>query len=316
MTKFLLIIGVGRSGTTLLQSMLNAHPEIVCPPESHFIEKYVIPEVQGHAPRFARFEELTDILTKDAHLQRLKIDAHEAIHPFAVEEKPFSFRELFLHYLHLYAQNVGKSIVGEKGTVITASIRDLCKAFPNAYVVHIMRDPRDVILSTTKTAWGRGQHFVVHVRKYAEAYAAAYKNGPTLYGDRYIEIRYEDLIDDPQAQLFALCQKLGVDFYDEMLNFHEKSHEIVSPDEMAWKRNVFKPVLRNNMQKWRYDLRRWQILAIEGFCAQALSHSHYPQSQLGGKVAQQISALPVYGYAAASSLKRATFRMIGKFGSR
>lgn len=313
MKKFLLIIGFGRSGTTLLQSMLNAHPEIVCPPESHFIENYILPEVKGRAIRFATFEELAHILAKDAPLQRLEIDAQEALQPFVKGEQPFSFRDLFIHYLQLYAKEFGKTIIGEKGTVITAYVRELYKAFPDAYVIHIIRDPRDVILSRMKTPWGQKYSFIIHTRNYYDAYCAAYENGPALYGDKYIEIRYEDLIRDPQTQLIILCQKIGLNFHHDMLNYHEKSYEIVSQNEISWKQNVFKPVLQNNTQKWRNDLGRWHILAIEGFCAQTFARSHYPLSQLGGKFARSICAIPIYGYAAASYLKRAASRMVGAF---
>ena len=309
MDKFLLIIGAGRSGTTLLQSMLNAHPEIVFPPESHFLRKYVIPEVKGRAPRFETFDDLAAMLQNDSHLRRLGIDVREALEPFMRRHKVFSYRELFIYYLKLYAKRFSKSIVGEKDPSNTGYIKEIHKAFPKAYVIHIFRDPRDVILSRMKTDWGGKAHFINHIKNYKDSIDKAFNDGPLLFGNRYIEICYENLINEPKKELEILCDKIGISSHDDMLEFHEKSHEIVSAEEMQWKQNVFKPILKDNVQKWKKALSRWQILAIEGFCWQAFAHGNYPHSQLGGGLARQVCALPVYGYAYISRLKRAIYHL-------
>jgi len=83
---------------------------------------------------------------------------------------------------------------------------------------------------------------------------------------------------------------------------------------MEWKQNIFKPILTNNVQKWRKGLDRWQILAIEGVCREAFAHSSYPPSEIGGAFEKWVCSLPVYAYASAARVKRAMKSMGVRLG--
>jgi hypothetical protein len=290
--------------------MLNAHPKIVFPPESHFIRKYIIPEMKSDLSKFYNFHELDHILKNDPHLQRLEIDSGEVLRPFSTGEKAFSFHELFINYLQIYAKRFDKSIIGEKDPGNTRYIREIQKIFPDAYVIHIIRDPRDVILSRMKKSMSSKRQFFRYVRDYREYFCKAFHYGPRLFGDRYIEIRYEDLVLDPENELKNLCQKLGVEFCDVMLQYYNQTHEVVSFEEKEWKQNVFKPIIKDNTQKWKHSLDRWQILTIEGVCWKALAHCGYPQSESRDIFTKQLYALPVYGYAGVARIKRTARRIV------
>ena len=75
--KKLFIVGVGRSGTTLLQSMLNAHPEICFTPETHFVKRYLVPHLSGNKC-FSKAN-LIQSLAEDKYFSRLDVPLNDVI---------------------------------------------------------------------------------------------------------------------------------------------------------------------------------------------------------------------------------------------
>lgn len=293
--KLFFVVGVGRSGTTLLQSMLNAHPKIALPPESHFIKKYIVPELNGRMQPETP-EDLYDRLRQDKHLARLRLDLQAIITSINTDGKQISYTELFPHILKAYARGVHKNIIGDKDPSYTYHLKEIHAAYPDAIVIHIIRDPRDVVLSRIKSEWGRKMGFWYHVMEYRRAVQSSKKIGPLLFGSNYMELFYEDLIRQPQKELDSICGKLGVSYHPSMLDYHKSAGEIVCREEIQWKENVFKPIAKNNTQKWMKRLKRWQVLTIEGACADLMRRFDYPFSDVSRIWNRKLLALPVYAY--------------------
>ena len=260
MDKLIFIIGVGRSGTTLIQSMLNAHPEVACPPESHFLKNYLVPQMQNKL--LYPGEKLIDKLKSDEGIARLGLDLDSIIAHSDVNSPEF-LRTFFLDILGKYGAERNKLHLGEKDPLNTGYLPFIKKAFPDSYIVHIIRDPRDVILSRRKTNWGGKNPFVVHLAEYKYYMDKVLSEGTTLFGNNYSELYYEDLIEKTEGTLKEVCKNLGLNFEPAMLEFHKQAAELVTEGEMRWKENVLKPVIKTNKQKWRTGLSPAQVRRIE-----------------------------------------------------
>lgn len=289
------IIGVGRSGTTLLQSMLNAHPQISVPPESHFFRKYVVPEFRGQTLK-ETFDDRVNALKKDIHLARLQIDLDALLNNFSVKNDAFFYRDLFGKILKMYCEKMGKKIVGEKDPSYTRLIKEIFSIYPNSCIIHLIRDPRDVILSRSKTVWGKNQKFISHLISYIDAFSRARDFGPDLFGKKYIEILYENLIRSPQRELQKICHVLGLNFHENMLRFHRKSSQIVSDEERSWKQNVFEPIMPHNTQKWHQGLPRWKVIVIESVCRNQLEDMGYQSSNYCSTYIKSLCGSPIFIY--------------------
>ena len=88
-------------------------------------------------------------------------------------------------------------------------------------------------------------------------------------------IKYEELIANPQYILKLLCQYLELSFEDNMNNYQSNSRDLVSKDEISWKRETLGPVLSNNFNKWKSYLSNYEILLLENLCYKYFSIYNY-----------------------------------------
>ena len=259
--KKLFIVGVGRSGTTLLQSMLNAHPEICFTPETHFVKRYLVPHLSGNKC-FSKAN-LIQSLAEDKYFLRLDVPLNDVIEKLDTELTNKDLIEVFDTMLARYAQSNNKLFVGDKDPMNSSYIEQIKYAFPDSFLLHIIRDPRDVILSRMKSDWGKNTSFAVHLAEHKVQLESMLKNSSQLFKEKYIEVFYETLLENPEKELQNICDKIGLQYSSEMLDFQKKAGEIVFSDERTWKENVFKPLIKDNKNKWKEGLTQFQVGLVE-----------------------------------------------------
>jgi len=275
--QYIAIVGVGRSGTTLLMSMLNAHPEVAFPPEFHFINQHLAQNPS------ATLDEAVSRLQKDARFQRLQLDLDEVIRPFS-DDHPFSMPDLYRQILSCYAQQQNVTIIGDKAPKYVEYLPIIQHIFPQAKIIHLIRDPRDVYLSRTKADWSAQRADILQFLAYRAQYDLGRQQGPKLFGRNYLEVQYEHLLTQPENKLQRISQLLNIPFSEKMLQFSKSAKQLVASDEMAWKKEVLGPLLTNNMNKWAQELKPQQIVQIETACTptfqDGLYEKAYPASGL------------------------------------
>jgi hypothetical protein len=142
---------------------------------------------------------------------------------------PTTYADAIRTVYELYAQRQGKHRYGDKTPRYSIDVPLLAELFPEANFIHIIRDGRDVALSLMDVRLGRG-----HVREAALLWRsrvrAARDAGRDLGHHRYREVRYEALIDDPRAELEALCPFVQLDFEPGMLNYFERVGRMPDPE--------------------------------------------------------------------------------------
>jgi hypothetical protein len=130
------------------------------------------------------------------------------------------------------ATREGKSRWGEKSPAHIFRLPEIRACFPNARIIHIVRDPRAVVCSTIKAF--RGGQFddwnIYGTARYWVRCVKVHARQLSMPTDRYTLIRYEDFVTQPRTTLNAVCSFLGIKFAEEMLTAHRVALDYIRPD--------------------------------------------------------------------------------------
>lgn len=244
----ILIVGVGRSGTSLLQAMLNAHSKIAFTPETHFIRTYLSKNLN--------FDDCKDKILNDKYLNNLNLDLKKNL------LNSNSKLQFYNNILKEYRFNKSKQYIGDKDPKNIEYLKIINKNFPNCLIIHIIRDPRAVISSRIKAKWSKNRYLWQHILAYKAQFNFFEKN-KHIFDNRYVEIKYEKLLEEPKKQLEKILKKLNLNYEKNMIRFSKTANEIVKKDEKLWKNNLFNPVIIRNISKWKYEMNLVDISIIE-----------------------------------------------------
>lgn len=276
----ILVVGVGRSGTSLLQSMLGSHSAVTFPPETGYLRRYLPHRTIERVARSGGMDAVRAVLQDDPNLHRLPfgIDALLSSWP---QEGPVTDASMYDRIRELMAETTGKPRVGDKDPRLIEYLPLVKAHWPDAFVLHIIRDPRDVLLSKKKAAWSHGHPVARHVFANRVQLQIGRRAGPALFGDRYIEIIYEQLIADPAAILSLICDRLGLAFEPAMLEFSQAARLLVSAEELPWKKETLGPLLSTNSGQWQSQLKPWESRLTELACREAMQVGGYESAPPG-----------------------------------
>lgn len=270
------LVGAPRSGTTLLQYMLRSHPGISMPTgESHFfIPLYRNVEKYGDLGKLENVERVLKEMYRmsseflDTDLHGMKFDIHEVaveLHANGCNTMPSIISGIFSKN----AKGEGKKRWGDKTPYYILHVDKLLEWFPGAQIVHIVRDGRDCALSLFDREHDFGVYNVYHAAKYWQQYVDAGDDfKEKLSRDVYMEIRYEDILANQIDSIKTICDFLGVEFSEDVINFKKSSGEGKTP-------LLQKPVQKDNMGKWRTKMSPWQIRVFESAAGDTLSRHDY-----------------------------------------
>ncbi len=253
-TRFVFIVGLPRTGSTLAHRILNRSPEVRLAGETHFLgTPSRLRGVEGYARRFAR---IGDVRTEDG--LRLVLDAiyrlegksfwarfaeqvHRSEFERALRATDRSPRAFFEVTLREYA--MGRRIAGDKSPEHIHSVPTLMSWFPEASVIHTFRDPRAVYVSLRRKERSEALSAIGRAARKAgpvfDAYAstnlamrwrrmaAMHHEYARRYRGRYTLLKFEDVLADPEATTRRLCELIGIPFDHGMLDqvVHNSSYQ-------------------------------------------------------------------------------------------
>ncbi|MDQ3729496.1 MAG: sulfotransferase [Actinomycetota bacterium] len=214
------IVGVGRSGTTLLRLMLDAHPEMAIPPETHFAVRLVKHFEEG-SPGAAETAEWIASRNRwgDFGLEADDLEKRLAAH------RRLAAGDALRDFFCLYAERHGKSRWGDKTPIYVRQMRRIERAVPEAHFVHMIRDGRDVALSVWDRV-GKEKDATKMARLWKRRIRKARSQAEKL--GHYVEVRYEDLILETEPTLRRVASFIELAWDDAMLSYHEHSAERMS----------------------------------------------------------------------------------------
>jgi hypothetical protein len=214
----LIVLGVRRSGTTLLRVMLDRSSRIAIPDESYFIPQ--LAHRHGRAPRLEAF--LEDV-------RRLPTVREWGLTPGEIESRlrsGMTTGEAIAAVFAAYAAKHGKQRWGDKTPLYMQHLPLLERLFPEALYVHLIRDGRDAAVSflampegiVTRT-WAHPRDAAGFACQWRTEIAAAQALGRRLGPRRYLEARYERLAAEPEATARGICTFIGVSFDQAMIEY-------------------------------------------------------------------------------------------------
>jgi hypothetical protein len=266
----LFIVGMPRSGTKLLRDLLRGHPLIRIPPtESNLLTAW--------ARDWERFGDLSDRRGFSAFYEAavrspyfLLMEKHTG-GPLPEDVwyascRSFGPGDLFEALIrHDVDAPVGSGLIwGDKSPPYTEHIDLIGGIFAGARFIHVVRDVRDYCLSLRNT-WGK--NMVRGAQRWADGVVKARKDGTAL-SDRYLEVRYEDLLADPERELRRCCEFLGID-YDSSLTELRFSTEHLGSAKGAGE------IVGTNVRKFEHMLEPRMRRRIESVAGAALREFGY-----------------------------------------
>ena len=279
------VLGCPRSGTTLLQLMLHAHPRIAIPPETRFlIDVYNSRNGFGDLREEANRRALAAAITgaRKTLFYDLGLNAREVT--AEIVTGPPTLGSALGAVFRAYARRFGKPRWGDKRPGYYQYIPALLRLFPDAQIVHLIRDGRDCVASLKAMPWFQHDIYVA-IATWLEAIAAGRRAARSLPPGSYVELRYEHLAASPAQQLAGLCEFLGEE-YDPAMAEPRRVAGIAIPDRKTWHAGTHSEVTPALTGAWQHRLEPWEISLCDtamGRRLQALGYelSGAPRSPAG-----------------------------------
>ncbi|MDZ7714725.1 MAG: sulfotransferase [Balneolaceae bacterium] len=272
------IAGTSRSGSTLLQSMLNSHSEVVIPPETHFFHSFKNLKKQYNVEFKNEFRgSLLDFwYDQKTRIRDLGL-AKEQVKNASEELDISSPIDLFLLQMTMYRKERGKSIIGEKTPRHILQITEILEEFPKAKVIAMFRDPRAAANSEIKAHFG-SPSVIVTTKRWRKYIAMHQQLQNKLASNQYMMLRYCDLIEDPESVLKKVSNFLGIEFQQDMLNYYERDEKGFAEGEKEWKEETLEPLKKNKNEEWKDSLENWQVALVEQQAGKYLEEMGYKPS--------------------------------------
>ncbi|EDX86781.1 Sulfotransferase domain family [Synechococcus sp. PCC 7335] len=247
------IVGAPRSGTTLLSAFLANHSEIACGPETHFFRRLnpnklrsAIEEVDW--PKKAVNEILSLKLSRQPVYELFELTPGE-IDEYLTCRSP-SITNMLESLTLQHAQKKDKKCWVEKTPNHLLHLPTIRKAFPQAFIVRIIRDPRDSAVSMRKLPWA-SQSVLANCYLWSEWFNQSHDFCEDDKGT--LTIRYEDLVLEPEATLRKVCNHIHRTFEPSMMDTSKSAHNVITPKE-PWKLQVSQPLDPSRLYAWKKNL--------------------------------------------------------------
>lgn len=280
---YVFVVGCVRSGTTLLQRMIDAHPQLAVTPEHDWIPRSPGQglDFQSDGPPIAAI--IGWIVEQDQFDQfGISRDDIEEI----LASNPSATYSMFISRLFdFYGSQRGKRLVGGKNPRHMLDMPVLHALFPPARFIHVVRDGRDFCLAVRDRTRFSGAISRRHVTwaedpvstaalMWAWLVRRARADGLALGPDLYYEVRYESLVASPGEECARLCAFLGLPYDDAMLRYHEGKTLSTAPHDTneAWL--PVTPGLRD----WRSQMSVEDVERFEAAAGELLDELGYPRA--------------------------------------
>lgn len=252
------VVGPVRSGSTFLRLMLDSHPRITNPGECDFLFDMVTDD--GGFPGVTAYLEW---LSANRIYQSMNLRADSA-----------------LSYAALMRSFVSQLRPADKVLTMNAHRHffRIPHVFPDARYIRLLRDPRDVARSCIGMGWVGHVYYGVDI--WIDAESAWEKLRTRLSREQYIEIRYEDLVNDVKAGLTSICAFLGLPYSGEMLGYSSRSTYSTPDKSLSY--------------QWRSKYTERELQLVEGKLGARLAGVGYEPGGYGTATPGALEALALY----------------------
>jgi LPS sulfotransferase NodH len=263
-----LVLGVRRSGTTLLRVMLDRQSQLAIPDESYFI-----PQLADRHRGPIDVDAFVDDLRRLPTLREWEVDVEAVRARLRPGEPP---GEAIGAVYEAYAEAQGKERWGDKTPMYMQRLSLLERLFPTALYVHLIRDGRDCALSFAQMpegivtrSWAHPQDAAGFACQWRAEIVAAHELGKRV-GPRMLEVRYEQLVAEPERVLRQICDHVGLAFEPAMLDYAGSVDVSRQPHQQSLTRPPT-PGLRD----WTTEMPPADVQAFEAVAGDVLAELGY-----------------------------------------
>ena len=269
------IVGFPRSGTTLLAGVLGAHSRMVCGPETEFFTGLEVASRGNRLCRAANWpEEAANYLFSIVHEKPIPeyygITRDEIISYLKQRER--SQPAILESLTETYMKRHGKQRWIEKTPTHLICLREVRRCYPDAPIVRIIRDPRDVALSLLNVPWGPSSFpAAILLWQWFDEQSARF-----FEVDRNtMTVRYEDLLLNPENELRKLCLFIGEEFEPNMMDTSQSIRHL-NPTQISWKQKAGQQLDPGRIAIWRKETTLEQQCQAEAIAGDRIKAYAYP----------------------------------------
>ncbi len=265
------IVGSGRSGSTLLRLILSGHSRLCVSPETWFLQPLLAELPTDRVLTAVERARALAIMTHHYRWPDLGIDAAEF--RAALGDRESTLRDMTDALYARLALNAGKQRVGDKTPVYVGILPELTTLYPDAKIIYLLRDGRDVAVSYIDAGLNhrcyQGADF-----EWTAAVRAARRFAASSRPRSWLEIRYEEFVQNPEPVVRALCAFLGETFEPKMLDAASRA-DLVPERERKIHGRVSGPIDAGRAGAWRSRLGRTELFVLESCLGADLRASGY-----------------------------------------
>jgi hypothetical protein len=224
-TSPVFVVGCPRSGTTLVQTMLDSHPRLSVIYEANFLVDIPL----GLRSSLANASEALTLAEAHPNSRAHSFDARTAraiCKELGITDAAGAMRVLAASQ----ALAQGKKRWGNKTPKAFLHLAELAIVYPDAQFIHVIRDGRESACSQARVS---GRSVVQGALLWRTGMRTGRRAGARLGPHRYFEIRLEELLSSPEEQLRRMCTFLGEDFDQSLLHFHTTARERIPPSDLS-----------------------------------------------------------------------------------
>jgi hypothetical protein len=268
-----------RSGTTLLRTMLNTHPDIAIPRETRFLpyvwenrKRFGDLSVQANRRRLAK----VIFMAQWTRADRLDTPVDAAVDRLIAG--PPTLGSLLGTCFEMYADAHGKKRWGDKRPMYARYLDAIFAMFPDAQFINVVRDPRASVASMRKLGWFDKQ-VAPGLDLWDRSLRAVEPWRSRLCPDQYVDVRYEDLVSRPEEALASVAEFLGIaaDDVAVMLTYHENVDETAK----KYHSRLSLPPTTDRIRSWEESLEPGEVAFIERTAARHMERFGYEPTQAG-----------------------------------
>lgn len=226
--NMIFIVGMPRSGTSLVEQILAAHPKVSGVGEQllfgRMVDQWFEKEVENKQIHYSKILQEIDpiVLEKKANYYHQGLPKIQGTPDFIVDKMPYNFMHIGL----------------------------LSLVFPDSKIIHCTRNPLDIILSCYFQDFAEGNSFSYDLNDAAwfyNEYDSLMKHWKNVVNIKIYNNSYESLVSDPETKIRQLLEFCGLEFEESCLRFN-KNQRVV---HTASYQQVREPIYKRSVEKWK-----------------------------------------------------------------
>jgi Sulfotransferase family len=262
------IVGSPRSGTTLLRKVLDRHPALaICGETRFYRDVYARRRIFGDLNNLRNRRRLVEQYLSTVRAKRIGVDPARLGTRLLNDAN--SYRALFTCILEYYAETQGKKRGGEKTPHHAFFTETLCEWFPGAAIIHLVRDPRDVVASLQLQRWAPSS-VVNNAWMWVLFNRGARRSS---HRPEYLLVHYEKLVAHPEQELARICAHVGEDYAASML-----APADAAAGPYSWPQHASGTITTERLEKWREQLDAKEVSLVEWVAGRNLLTYSYQRS--------------------------------------